>query len=187
MTLRYVTTENFFNDEQCDFLVAEASKREFKPAGMTIGGRYVINKRIRNNSTIRIAEGDPLHPAVSAIHEKVHETNLSVFEFDIEAPLYGEIIRYDGALGEDFAWHPDDDFYHRRTPFRKLTAVVQLSRPDDYEGGVLELRDETQVAAVPRQRGLLTIFPSFTSHRVTPVTSGIRHTLVTFGIGPYWR
>jgi len=187
MTMRYQTTEDFFSAPQCAFLLDEISRREFKPAGMTINGQYTVDKRIRNNSTVRIAEGDALYPAVLQVHAKIHEANLSVFNFDITGGLYADVIRYVGDLHEDFAWHPDDDFFHTRVPYRKLTAIVQLSDPHDYDGGTLEIRDEDKTARVPRRLGMLTVFPSFHIHRVTPVTRGVRHTLATFGIGPRWK
>ena len=37
------------------------------------------------------------------------------------------------------------------------------------------------------KKGSVIVFPSFHRHRVTPVTSGIRHSLVTWVEGPHWR
>ena len=37
------------------------------------------------------------------------------------------------------------------------------------------------------EKGSVIVFPSFHRHRVTPVTSGIRHSLVTWVEGPHWR
>ena len=53
---------------------------------------------------------------------------------------------------------------------RKLTVVVQLSDPADYDGGELEVWPDSTVRTAPRDRGTAVIFPSFALHRVTPVT-----------------
>ena len=61
--------------------------------------------------------------------------------------------------------------------------TVQLSDGSEYEGGDFELRDGT---ANPlnqtelKQKGTVLIFPSFLSHRVKPVTKGVRKTLVAW-------
>ena len=184
----YVTTEDFFNDEQCDFLEqeAEARREDFFPGVMTIGGRAGVYPEVRNNYTVYIQEGHPLWPAVNMVHEKMRDVNLTTFGFDLDAPWRGDLIRYEGE-NNSFNWHPDDDFFHDRKPFRKLTAALQLTDPAKYDGGELQIRDEYGVATVPRKRGLLTIFPAFLTHRVTPVTRGTRYSLVTCAIGPRWR
>jgi len=43
------------------------------------------------------------------------------------------------------------------------------------------------IISVPRQKGLICFFPSFLLHRVTPLTSGIRTSLVTWLCGANLR
>ena len=38
-----------------------------------------------------------------------------------------------------------------------------------------------------REKGRVLIFPSFLPHKVTPVTKGVRKSLVTWMEGPAWR
>ena len=55
---------------------------------------------------------------------------------------------------------------------RKLSFVLQLSDPDDYEGGNLQLLDEGGATYfAPRKRGTVILFDSRTQHRVLPVKS----------------
>lgn len=92
---------------------------------------------------------------------------------------------YDGAEGQHFNWHLDAG---PQTPApRKLSAVLQLSGPEEYEGGDFQVRVGTDPLAGRKERGLLTVFPSYRLHRVTPVTSGKRLTLVAFAGGPDFR
>jgi PKHD-type hydroxylase len=39
----------------------------------------------------------------------------------------------------------------------------------------------------PRKRGTLILFPSFLIHRVTPVNSGVRESMVSWISGPNFR
>ena len=71
---------------------------------------------------------------------------------------------------------------------RKLSFVVQLSDPDDYEGGNLQLLDENGKSYIaPRKRGTVVVFDSRTQHRVLKVKRGIRKSLVGWVVGPRWR
>ena len=63
---------------------------------------------------------------------------------------------------------------------RKLTIVVQLSEPDAYTGGDLEVMPGANIISADRARGTATLFPSFVLHRVTPVTVGERHSLTVW-------
>ena len=73
---------------------------------------------------------------------------------------------------------------------RKISAVVQLSNPEDYEGGLFEIDNDVRPPFdISRfmPRGSLLIFPSYVKHAVTPVTKGIRRSLVTWYNGPRFR
>ena len=66
--------------------------------------------------------------------------------------------------------------------------VIQLTDPEEYEGGAFSLRG--CAAPVPTyftRQGSLLIFPSILYHAVLPVTAGIRKSLVGWYRGPTWR
>ena len=71
---------------------------------------------------------------------------------------------------------------------RKLSFAMQLSDPDDYEGGNLQLMDEHNKSYIaPRQRGSIILFDSRTPHRVHKVRKGERKSLVGWVVGPRWK
>ena len=77
---------------------------------------------------------------------------------------------------------------HDDNMVRKLSFVLQLSDPDDYEGGNLQLLDEGGKSYIaPRQRGTMILFDSRTQHRVLKVTKGCRKSLVGWTVGPRWK
>ena len=68
---------------------------------------------------------------------------------------------------------------------RKLSFAMQLSDPDDYEGGNVQLLDESGNSyIVPRKRGTIVLFDSRTQHRVLKVTKGTRKSIVGWTVGP---
>ena len=75
-----------------------------------------------------------------------------------------------------------------RELIRKLSFSMQLSGPDDYEGGNLQFQlDNGECIFAPRQKGAVILFDSRLRHRVLPITKGIRKSLVGWCNGPRWR
>ena len=71
---------------------------------------------------------------------------------------------------------------------RKLSFSLQLSDPDDYEGGNVQLLDELGKSYItPRKRGTIVLFDSRTQHRVLKVTKGTRKSIVGWVVGPRWK
>jgi PKHD-type hydroxylase len=80
-----------------------------------------------------------------------------------------------------------DHLNHSIEMVRKLSFVLQLSNHDDYEGGNLQLLDETGKSYIaPRKRGTMILFDSRTQHRVQKVRSGTRKSLVGWVVGKRW-
>ena len=72
--------------------------------------------------------------------------------------------------------------------------TVSITDPEEYEGGDLEFDFRNQDEAVQpsicteiRPKGSIVVFPSFVWHRVTPVTSGTRYSMVMWNLGQKWR
>ncbi|HET7413774.1 MAG TPA: 2OG-Fe(II) oxygenase, partial [Pararhizobium sp.] len=93
---------------------------------------------------------------------------------------------YGAEAGGHFDWHSDigDGLLAAR---RKLTIVVQLSDPADYQGGLLQTNADGHVNDATAARGSAIVFPSFVLHRVTSVTAGARYSLTTWVHGPAFR
>jgi PKHD-type hydroxylase len=69
---------------------------------------------------------------------------------------------------------------------RKLSVVILLNDKDKYTGGNLEL-DHLEKPQNFNKAGDAVFFPSSLKHRVTPVETGTRYSLVCWSNGPPWR
>ena len=70
---------------------------------------------------------------------------------------------------------------------RKLSVVMMLNDPEkDFEGGEFQMNmsSEDKAETIHMRKGRIVFFPSFFIHRVTPVTKGIRRSLVIWVTGP---
>ena len=134
-----------------------------------------------------------LHPYINIANEKANWN----FQWDwTESCQYTEYKE-----GQFYDWHcdsnptpydkPDDP--NTNGKIRKLSLILSLSEPEEYEGGDVEFgfydnegNKQPSICEEVRPRGSLIIFPSFVWHRVKPVTRGIRHSLVCWSLGqPY--
>jgi PKHD-type hydroxylase len=110
--------------------------------------------------------------------------NRQAYGFDLSSLESLQYTVYHAGEGSHYGWHVD----HGRTPTRrKLSLVLQLSAPGDYEGCELQIQASSQIDTAPKTRGALIAFPSYTLHRVTPITAGIRKSLVMWCSGPRFR
>jgi|688.fasta_scaffold452724_2 PKHD-type hydroxylase len=106
------------------------------------------------------------------------EANFNYWKFDLscvkDAIQYTE---YNGEEGGGYDWHLDVG--PAPLNHRKISITVQLSDPDDYEGGDLEIwAGGKEPIKAPKQKGAVVMFPSYLMHRITPVTKGVRKSLV---------
>jgi len=125
------------------------------------------------------------HPKLMAMAmHYLRLANRDAFSVDIDylPPLQFGEYSADGF----YDWHYDVNWEGQGPYDRKLSFVLQLSDPTTYEGGAFEFREIEQPTRF-REQGSVLIFPSYLTHRVTPVTTGIRNSLVGWVEGPRWK
>lgn len=126
------------------------------------------------------------------VQRAAHRLNSSFFGFDLDPLQSLQFTRYPPEGGH-YTWHWDLNYRDDNLETldfvqqRKLSCVVQLSDPSDYEGGELEIAPCGNIIQVKKEKAMLTAFPSFVNHRVLPVTSGERISLVAWFEGPDFR
>jgi PKHD-type hydroxylase len=119
----------------------------------------------------------------SKLFDLIARANDASFHFRIEEIVTNiQYTVYEESYKGHYGWHIDVGPTNSR---RKLSVVVQLSDPSEYEGGELQIwTGATEPITVEKSKGTVIIFPSFLLHQVTPVTKGTRRTLVLWVDGP---
>lgn len=178
--------EGYFKKEQCDDIIRKAMSIPSMEA-TTYGS--VPNLR---NSRVRWISRCDISWNWLFIHiENVMRRANSAFGFDLNFFHEIQFTEYDSAYGGHYGWHEDLLWVPRNNSaiHRKLSMVIQLAESHDYTGGDLEfeINDGKPDPKKLRQIGSTIVFPSFTRHRVTPVLTGKRYSLVTWYEGPTFR
>ena len=124
--------------------------------------------------------------AVDLLWSYVRKANQEAFHVDVNNKAEVQFTEYHANQGGHYDWHQDVHWNGQNSFDRKLSVTVQLSEATDYEGGNFEF-DEVKTNADFRSKGTVLVFPSYLRHRVLPVTSGTRQSLVAWFFGPRWK
>lgn len=194
----FVYYNNVFSPPECDAIIQLAESKGMSYG--TIGNGH--NNEAREDLDYRTAKtcainwwdrtehGAQMQWMYDHIRDRVEVTNRDFFRFDLHG-LWEDlaVMKYEepiaGTPPGHYHWH--QDYGGGMSSLRKLSVVVQLSDPGDYEGCRLEMFADRQFDPGHVQRGDMLIFPSFIPHRVTPIVRGTRYSLVGWVSGPQFR
>lgn len=126
------------------------------------------------------------------------EKTVMAYIFDCNSKVYGYEI---WGMEEDISLltFKNNSFidYHERFLWfsnepndRKLSAYVFLTDPQYYIGGKIKVDESLPISSLNQRysnRGNLLVFPSFITHEITPITSGVMQILTFDIIGPKLR
>jgi PKHD-type hydroxylase len=181
----YALDDTVFTLEELDQIIEHTSKLGLMP-GIDRGNvrKSDINFMHPNKDNYWIFER--FNDALDYMNEKYFNFDINGYEFiqysTYEADKDGRYdFHIDMALGEMMKdWHEN----------RKLSMTLLLNEPGvDFEGGDFEFNTcgDNRTERPKMRKGTLILFPSFMMHRVTPVTTGIRKSLVIWLTGPKFK
>jgi len=180
----YYFFKNAFNDKELESIKKVAM--EF-PAVEAATGQELAERKEDSvrKSTVRWMTGGKGQEdwIYKRIFDMVNEANNHLWNFNLSHAA--ESLQYTEYPpdGGHYDWHIDCGNHIQAQ--RKVSVTVQLN--DDYEGGELELwRGQKPVTAL-KEKGCVVVFPSYMLHRVKPVTSGTRNSLVLWLGGDHYR
>lgn len=172
-----------FTEQELNFLQDKAKRAE-ENAQIGGGGGGEVNPNIRRSQVSWLNKNQDTAFVFEKLGNIASKLNTDHFRFDLTG--FGESLQltnYDQSEHGMYGWHQD----YGSGISRKLSLVLQLSDPSQYEGGNLQVMTSGEPQNVRKQRGLVAVFPSYVLHQVTPVTSGNRQTLVAWVSGPAFK
>jgi hypothetical protein len=145
--------------------------------------KYDVETKTRNS---RVSWWDEEHWVGSLFSHYFNKANRENWEYDLTHIETIQITKYD--VGQFYNWHCD--YFPPKDPryTRKLSASLLITDPSEFEGGNLEfITYHGQKISYEMGKGTIVIFDSRVPHRVLPVTSGRRISLVSWMLGPKLR
>jgi len=178
----FTTWQNGFSNEEIDEIIRIGEAGTKTLAVINVDSVDTSYRSTEVSWIHHTHESDWLYGRIAYIIQNV---NSQFYGFDIHGLC--ESLQF-SVYTEDnkghYDWH--QDIGNTNSP-RKLSIVIQLTDPSEYEGGDLEILSSREPSVINKQKGLAAVFPSYILHRVTPVTKGVRKTLVAWITGPKFR
>ncbi|MES2473071.1 MAG: 2OG-Fe(II) oxygenase [Pseudomonadota bacterium] len=182
-----VVWENLFSKAELDAIEQHADRLGQERAELAAKGTGLDSIRVTRVAWLmRDAQTESFY---ARMEEVVLRLNAQFFRYDLSGVVTFQYAVYDGAEGGHFDWHKDygKGYDAAAQEPRKLSISIQLSDSADYQGCDLEVRAGNLTDVAPRTRGAVIAFPSYVLHRVTPITSGVRKSLVVWAVGPEFK
>jgi PKHD-type hydroxylase len=180
--------EGFFSEEELDKILALPQWHEQQEAVVNgdadIG---IIDNNIRRSQTAWLQVTSETEWIWRKIANVVGGVNSTFFRFDLTGcyePM--QLSVYKESDGGHYNWHVDSSAFSKKVP-RKLSMSLLLSDPSEFEGGELQVQLSKEAKVLEAKRGRAWFFPSYVLHRVTPVTKGVRRSLVLWVGGPEFK
>ena len=174
-TQNWAYMDNLFTPEECAQIIAIGNTK-LEEAKVADGE----SKKDIRESQIAWLYGTDIEFAFRRVTDGILNINSQFFNFDLFGMAEGfQFTRYDAPTGH-YGMHIDKVL---NGTVRKLSLTIQLSSPEDYEGGELALQMSKDAEIMPKELGKMVVFPSYVLHEVRPVTKGTRYSLVAWITG----
>ena len=179
----YAFWNNAFSKEECQTIINIA-----KDKGLIKGTTFNDDKikDVRDSKISWLYPVDGMDWVFRRVTDIVLNLNERFFKFDLFGLNEGfQFTNYESPSGK-YGKHVDRAM---NIPVRKLSISIQLTNPEEYEGGELKLYDgdDEEATVMDKTQGTLIIFPSYVLHEVMPVTKGERNSLVTWVTGKQFK
>jgi PKHD-type hydroxylase len=170
-----VNPEYTFTSEECDKIVAYANDM-YKTVGTVGTDSKNLDESMRTVDVYDLPMDDNKFSWIfTKILNTLHKVNTEYYKYSLSGITHSlQLLHY--KPGGHYDWHIDCG--HGEAASRKLSIVIPLSNPLDFEGGELLVNNNGVEVTAISVKGSITTFPSFMLHKVTPVTKGERWSLV---------
>jgi PKHD-type hydroxylase len=184
--IHYLKSENYyihtyrhsvFSNSELDQIITLGKRSSLVEAG--VGPNSEVLEHIRISSLSWMGPTPSRQWLFDRLTNCILSQNEEFYKYDLDFIEMLQFTHYKSEQKGFYTKHIDSHIEHWHPPHnRKLSFVVQLSDPSEYEGGDLTIYTTPDGTKVPKDRGLVHFFPSHCLHEVTPVTAGERYSLV---------
>lgn len=179
----FTTWNDAVSQEEVERVLKMADEQE---KNIAIVGDDRLDSDYRSSKVAWFSYGQDTEWLFDRVAHIVGSLNSQFYGFDLHGLCEDlQFTEYYASENGHYDWHQDSS--PNTVAPRKMSIVIQLSDPADYEGGDLQILASRAPVSVDKKLGLAAVFPSFMLHRVTPVTKGTRRSLVAWIAGPKFR
>ena len=185
MLAEWVIWRDAFSPDECESILEKGKDLPEDMANMGVDGENPDRKY--RTSKVKWMYQNIYEDVFDKMWKMTTKVNEEYFSFHIDTLRYMQLAEYEESYEGQYKRHHDVFWMNRTNKHRKLSVVLQLTDPDTYEGGKLNLEVQGEQPQNYAAQGTVIWFPSWTPHWVTPVTKGLRNSVVCWFEGPRWR
>ena len=175
----YWYVPNAIADVSCDAMISKFSSIDLEKA-MIGNDSGELDKNIRDVNKLVIPHDIGIGATLTGMGINI---NSGAWKFDVTHSNQAEYLNYD--KDGHYTSHVDTFMCPSATEHRKITMLAFLN--NDFEGGKFYIKVGEDKTYPPQEKGMVLAFPSFLVHGVEPVSIGIRHSIVTWICGPWFK
>jgi PKHD-type hydroxylase len=171
--------DSYFSKKFCNEVIEYIDKTKLNKG--TVGN---------NNLNIKNRDSDIVFIDENWINKEIYflikEANKQTWNFEVDSYEPVQFTKY--GLNQHYDWHMDSYPIKNLTEkIRKLSIIIALNDSKEYIGGDvliqnMDIYNDYKIfnCDVLKKIGSVVVFPSFIFHKVMPITSGIRYSLVNW-------
>ncbi len=179
-----ILIKKYFSDEELFAFVENQKTKQLQKSGVRSRKSNGVDERVRRSMQVNVNKDNPfinkLRNCVNTVNDTFLKVNLSEICHENHFVEYWESGKFE--MHQDILW-PNTVFNHDENSIRKLTTIVLLN--EDFTEGKLALWDAGERYSFPFSPGDVITFPSYVQHKVDPVESGTRYSLVSWSYGQF--
>jgi PKHD-type hydroxylase len=164
-----INKSSLFSKEECEQILNSSIEELWLPAKVIGDEKLHVGRRQK-------VRGDMTGFPFMNIRSVTKKANDEIYDFNLLGIIdqdFPQVFKY--SEKEYYDWHFDLNIM---MPSRKITFIINLTDPEEYQGGAIEFLNIDTADANISEQGSCLIFPSYIPYRINPIKKGIKHILV---------
>lgn len=164
-----INKSQLFTPQDCQDILSTCVEELWLPA-------TVVGKKDFHKSKRQKLRGDTAGFPFLNIRDVTKSANSEIYDFNLLGIIdqdFPQVFKY--SEGDFYDMHID---INSMSVSRKITFLINLSDPKDYEGGQLEFLNIDIDPEITNEQGTCMIFPSYTPYKISPISKGTKYVLV---------
>lgn len=173
-----INKSSLFTVQDCQDILSTCVEELWLPTTVIGNKKIHVGKRQK-------LRGDTAGFPFLNIREVTKAANTNIYDFSLLGIIdqdFPQVFKY--SQGDFYDMHID---INSMAVSRKITFLINLSDPSEYEGGQIEFLNVDIDPQIINEQGACLVFPSYIPYSITPVTSGAKHILVGHVHGALFR
>jgi PKHD-type hydroxylase len=186
ITFPWVYWDGAFSEEEIAKIINQFDNNSMEDSTIVGSTSQSETERVRRSKINFFGYDDTTSWIFMRFNDVIEKLNDRFYNYSLNGYEKIQYTVYDAQYEGKYDWHQDMIHGPNAMPdTRKLTVCMNLTEPNvDYQGGEFQIQLGTEPDTINITKGRIVAFPSYILHRVSPLSQGVRKSLVIWVTGP---